>query len=114
MIEKNVEDSVEFYVPEEGLDLHHYLAKELPEGATPKQHRLLKQAVHHLARYHWAAEVLRETAPGLVLDVACGAGYGSFLLAEALPGHTVVGGDYDPRAVAQAKARYSGDNLEFR
>jgi 2-polyprenyl-3-methyl-5-hydroxy-6-metoxy-1,4-benzoquinol methylase len=112
--EKNVDDTIEFYVPHDGLDLRRYLAEELPEDATPKQHRLLKQAVHHLARYEWARQLLQATRPGVVLDVACGAGYGSFLLAEALPDHDVIGGDYDPRAVAHAADAYSRFNLEYR
>jgi 2-polyprenyl-3-methyl-5-hydroxy-6-metoxy-1,4-benzoquinol methylase len=112
--DKNLEETVEFYVPPEGLDVHHYLAKELPEDATPKQRRLLKQAIHHLGRYHWAIQVLKSAEPGLVLDLACGGGYGAFMLAEALPRHTVVGGDYDPRAVAEAASSYSRSNLSYR
>lgn len=114
MTEKSVEETIEFYVPEEGLDVQNYLDKELPEDATPKQHRLLKQAVHHLGRYQWATQVLAQTRPGVVLDVACGGGYGSFMLAEALPDHTVIGGDYDPRAVTHASERYERPNLSYR
>ena len=45
--------------------------------------------VEHLSRYHWAAQF----APGRrVLDVACGAGYGCALLAEA-GAESVVGVD---------------------
>jgi SAM-dependent methyltransferase len=113
VIEKDVEESVEFFVPDEGLDLNHYLAKELPEDASVEEKGALKQAIHHLARYTWAVEVLRETEPGVVLDLACGGGYGSFMLAEALPNHTVVGGDYDPRAVVHATTNYGAPNLRF-
>jgi 2-polyprenyl-3-methyl-5-hydroxy-6-metoxy-1,4-benzoquinol methylase len=112
--DKNLEETVEFYVPPEGLDVRHYLAKRLPDDATAQEQRLLKQAIHHLARYQWATEVLKGTEPGIVLDLACGGGYGAFMLAEALPRHTVVGGDYDPRAVAQAAGDYSKSNLSYR
>jgi SAM-dependent methyltransferase len=114
VIEKNVEESVEFYVPDEGLDVRHYLAKELPDDASVAEKGAQKQAVHHLARYHWATEVLRGTEPGVVLDLACGGGYGSFMLAEALPDHTVIGGDYDPRAVDHARTNFDAANLSFR
>lgn len=101
-------------MPSEGLDVHHYLAKQLPATATTAEKGELKQAVHHLSRYHWATEVLRGSEPGVVLDLACGGGYGSFMLAQALPGHDVIGGDYDPRAVAHATANFSAANLSYR
>ena len=112
---KNVQETVGFDSPEERLDVRHYLAKELPEDAPKKERRLRKQAIHHLARYTWATRVLADRPPGRVLDVACGAGYGSRMLADALPSHEVVGGDHDPRAVSHAKEHYGGPaNLSFR
>jgi 2-polyprenyl-3-methyl-5-hydroxy-6-metoxy-1,4-benzoquinol methylase len=71
-------------------------------------------AVHHLIRYHWAVAVLAEVRPRRILDVACGAGYGSARLAEALPEAEVVGVDLDARAVEQARERYRRPNLAFR
>jgi SAM-dependent methyltransferase len=64
----------------------------------------------HWHRYHFAAPLVA----GLdVLDVACGEGYGSALLATRAA--TVVGGDIAPAAVDHARKRYSGvANLEFR
>ena len=72
--EKAQDETTEFFVPRRGLDLAPYIA-----------HRDV-QGIHHLSRYHWATRVLEEVAPRRVLDVACGAGYGSFLLADTLPG----------------------------
>lgn len=62
----------------------------------------------HLHRYHLA----RSFAAGKdVLDVACGEGYGSNLLAEVA--RSVVGVDIASETVAHARARYSRQNLRF-
>ena len=111
---KDLAETTEFYVPEEGLDVARYIERSLAENATQKQARLRKQAIHHLGRYTWAMRVLADLPPGRILDVACGAGYGSRMLAEALPDHQVVGGDYDARAVDLARKTYGGlPNLSF-
>lgn len=46
-----------------------------------------------------------------ILDVACGAGYGSKLLTEANPWLEMVGVDYDRRAIDFAKNNYSAPNI---
>jgi 2-polyprenyl-3-methyl-5-hydroxy-6-metoxy-1,4-benzoquinol methylase len=46
----------------------------------------------------------------LLLDGACGTGYGSKLLAKA--GHKVTGIDFNEQAIAEAKIQYS-DNCNF-
>ena len=113
-VQKTQEEEIEFFVPEEGFELNHYLNKKLPATATGKQVRLRKQAIHHIARYRWAALVLGKMKPGRLLDVACGSGYGTRILADALPDFTIVGGDYDPRAVKHATATYGGPrNLKY-
>jgi O-antigen biosynthesis protein len=61
----------------------------------------------HLARYRFAAAL----APGRgVLDVACGEGYGTAMLAEA-GADAVAGVDIDQETVEHARRRYG---LEFR
>lgn len=66
-------------------------------------------ALEHLHRYA-LAQLL---SPGKrVLDVACGEGYGSRLLADKAA--SVVGVDLDADAVAHASAKYCLTNLEFR
>ncbi len=94
--------SEQHFVPGKKLDLASLAARGDVNGA------------HHLARYLWALEVLADR-PSLkrVLDVACGAGYGSAMLAERFPGATVVGADADPVAVKRARRRYAAPNLEF-
>jgi SAM-dependent methyltransferase len=64
----------------------------------------------HLARYEFAAKHLR---PGRVLDLACGVGYGTKLLAER-SGGPVIGADLSPEAIAYARSRYAGPRIEFR
>lgn len=56
----------------------------------------------HVARYRWAAQVLPPNSK--VLDLACGVGYGSFILAEA--GHVVLGVDRSPEAIRYARNFY--------
>jgi SAM-dependent methyltransferase len=63
----------------------------------------------HFHRYVFA----RDLVGGLkVLDAACGEGYGTALLATVAASATGV--DISPQAIEHAKARYSGDSLEFR
>ena len=57
----------------------------------------------HLTRYRLACAYIRDGDE--VLDVACGAGYGSFLLAEA--GGRVTGIDRDADILAYAAATYA-------
>lgn len=64
----------------------------------------------HLARYEFAAKHLR---PGRVLDLACGVGYGTKLLADR-SGSPVLGADLSREAIAYARSRYGGPGIEFR
>ena len=95
----------EHFVPVQGLDLAPYAAA----GDVG--------AVHHLIRYAWALECLADVpdlmAHGLV-DVACGAGYGSHAIAKRFPRVRVVGVDYDEKAVHFARQNYRLPNLEYR
>jgi SAM-dependent methyltransferase len=62
----------------------------------------------HLVVYEWIA---RRVGGRRVVDLACGEGYGSALLA----GHaaTVVGVDANPEAFEHARLKYSGPKLRF-
>jgi 2-polyprenyl-3-methyl-5-hydroxy-6-metoxy-1,4-benzoquinol methylase len=62
----------------------------------------------HLAVYEWIAP---RVAGGRVIDMACGEGYGSDLLASRAA--AVVGVDANPEAHEHARARYVRDNLRF-
>jgi SAM-dependent methyltransferase len=98
---KDSATSIEFFTPNLGLELEPYLAREI------------KQGIHHLGRYHWACHVLGSQKPKRVLDVACGSGYGSYMLATTLPEATVIGADYDQRAIDLARASYAANNLRY-
>jgi SAM-dependent methyltransferase len=91
----------EHFVPNRGLELEEYAKNGDLTGA------------HHLVRYLWAVEHLREAPPARVLDLGCGSGYGSFTLAGALPDAEVVGVDYDEDAITQAQRAYARPNLRY-
>lgn len=64
----------------------------------------------HWHRYHFVAPLV---AGRDVLDVACGEGYGSALMARSAA--YVTGADISPTAIEHARAQYAGHaNLEFR
>jgi 2-polyprenyl-3-methyl-5-hydroxy-6-metoxy-1,4-benzoquinol methylase len=62
----------------------------------------------HLVVYEWIAA---RVAGARVIDMACGEGYGSDLLARSAA--SVVGLDANPEAYEHARARYVRDNLRF-
>jgi GT2 family glycosyltransferase/ubiquinone/menaquinone biosynthesis C-methylase UbiE/glycosyltransferase involved in cell wall biosynthesis len=69
----------------------------------------LQTEIEHFHRYYLA----RQLAAGKhVLDIACGEGYGSALLAQVAA--NVIGIDIDAGAVTHAARTYAGDNLSFR
>jgi len=100
---KNNKVKDEFFLPTDGLEISNYIGKK--DVA----------AVHHLIRYQWAIRVLGDMdLHKPILDVACGAGYGSFQIAKNFPEIQVVGVDYDPNAIKLAKEKYVLDNLMFK
>jgi SAM-dependent methyltransferase len=62
----------------------------------------------HLAVYEWIAA---RVAGGVVLDMACGEGYGSAVLAGAAA--SVVGVDGNPQAHEHARLKYTRPGLSF-
>ena len=62
----------------------------------------------HSARYEWAA---RQLSGARVIDLCCGIGYGSKLLAEA--GCTVNGYDIDEGAIAYARRHYAHERVTY-
>ncbi len=65
----------------------------------------------HLERYRFAADYL---TPGATLDIACGVGYGSRLLADLRPDDVrVLGVDLSSDAVGYARERYGDDRVSF-
>jgi GT2 family glycosyltransferase/SAM-dependent methyltransferase/glycosyltransferase involved in cell wall biosynthesis len=76
------------------------------ERFVPGTHGRLE--VEHLQRYALCLELARGRR---VLDIACGEGYGSAMLASVAT--QVVGIDADPSAVAHARERYAHARLSF-
>ncbi len=65
----------------------------------------------HVERYLLAANLLK---PGWrVLDIACGVGYGSFLMAERAPGVSVDAIDVAEDAIDYARRHYAHDNVRY-
>jgi SAM-dependent methyltransferase len=62
----------------------------------------------HFARYLFATRLANRKR---VLDVACGAGYGSDCLARSASSVTAI--DLSPEAAASARASYPADNIQF-
>jgi len=93
----------EHFAPPPGRDVHYYLAHNSRIG------------VHHFVRYMWVARVLADLDnQHLVLDIACGAGYGTHMMACANPDVRFLGIDYDQAAIRAAQRNYRAPNLEFR
>jgi ubiquinone/menaquinone biosynthesis C-methylase UbiE len=65
-------------------------------------------AFEHLHRYYFAKDFIKGRR---VLDVACGEGYGSWILSETAA--EVVGVDIASDAISHARARYAAPNLRF-
>lgn len=63
----------------------------------------------HWHRYLYASNFVEDK---VVLDIASGEGYGSFLLSSS-KARNVFGVDIDPEAVTSAKETYKNENLEF-
>ena len=95
-----------------------YLQSDQPEGVPPLAltgERTLPDVPEenywfrrHLAVYRWIGA---RVGGRRVVDLACGEGYGSSVLAETAV--SVVGVDANPEAFAHARAKYEGGNLAF-
>jgi len=92
----------EHFIPVFGLDLEQYIKRGDLSG------------VHHLIRYIWALRVLPDLPAMNIIDIACGAGYGSYLIAKGFPNVYVIGCDYDQGAIHYARKNYSLPNLEYK
>ena len=95
-----------------------YLQQDQPDGVPPLEltgERTLPDVPEenywyrrHLAVYEWIAARTRFQR---VIDMACGEGYGSNLLAGTAA--SVVGVDANPEAHEHARLRYQRENLRF-
>jgi SAM-dependent methyltransferase len=95
-----------------------YLQRNQPPGVPPLQltgERTLPDVPEenywfrrHLAVYEWIAARVHGRR---VVDLACGEGYGSAVLARTAA--TVVGVDANPEAFDHARRKYAGANVRF-
>lgn len=61
----------------------------------------------HTARYQWAADQIREKRCRTVIDVGCGVGYGSWLIANECPGVRVRAVEKDQDTLLFAAVHYN-------
>lgn len=80
-----------------------------PNGERQIGATLAEIEIGHRARYYWALQHIPDHA--VVLDAACGNGYGAHILTTG--GAIVVGVDVCPQAVEFAKHHYATGNVEF-
>lgn len=83
---------------------------ERQTGATLREIR-----ADHTARYSWAANYLSGwiTPPKYVVDAACGCGYGTAIIADALPHAFVAGIDNSGEALRYAARHWKRQNNAF-
>jgi SAM-dependent methyltransferase len=81
----------------------------IPDNISPEDAPAQLSLQLHLERYHFACKYL---LPGRTLDIACGAGYGTWLLAECSH-HACTGVDISTEAIAYASHRYVHPNIRF-
>lgn len=65
----------------------------------------------HIERYNFAAQFVKKGDN--ILDMACGAGYGSHYIAEHCPDITITGVDISESAIDYAQRNYVQTNIKF-
>lgn len=65
--------------------------------------------IEHLQRYESLEEIVRNK---IVLDAACGEGYGSYLLSRSAG--FVYAIDIDEQTISEARQKYVGENIDFQ
>jgi SAM-dependent methyltransferase len=86
------------------------LERIVPDAARADEATGAEALQLHLDRYRFAATHLTR---GRVLDIACGVGYGTALLAETDGITSALGVDVDGRAISYAAVRYPGERVSY-
>lgn len=87
------------------------LERLVPDEIVGDEHTGDETLELHLARYRFAAAMAR---PGRLLDCACGVGYGTRLVTEAVGAiDEGLGVDIDPQAVEYAERRYADARTRY-
>lgn len=92
--------------------LNGYGKKTMQRGERQISQNLDNIRKDHLNRYTFAADILKKTSPQTVLDLACGIGYGSSILHQAL-NVKVTGIDIDQGSIDYARKYYADGDVEF-
>ncbi len=83
------------------------ILKYTGERYVPEEHGKIE--LEHIHRYIFASQLVKEKH---VLDIACGEGYGSEILARVAS--YVVGVDISNEVIFHAEKKYKKTNLEFK
>ncbi len=62
----------------------------------------------HWHRYYWVLDMAKDKK---ILDITCGEGYGSNIMADAA--REVIGVDLDGETISEAKSRYKNPNIRY-
>lgn len=89
----------------------HSIERIYPNDLNPQNPDDQATLAIHMQRYEFASGLLSDAKR--VLDMACGCGYGTALLAEQNPDKQVTGVDIDPDAIAYAQQHYQLPNLSY-
>jgi 2-polyprenyl-3-methyl-5-hydroxy-6-metoxy-1,4-benzoquinol methylase len=88
-----------------GIINHNSLERWVPGFCSPHTHR------EHVLRYEWVKEFVKDKR---VLDIACGAGFGSYQLAKEGNAARVTGYDIDEKTITYAAIKNKHPKLDFR
>ncbi len=80
----------------------------VPERYVPEQHEISPIVYEHWHRYYFARAFSRNK---VVVDIACGEGYGSQLLSGVAS--SITGIDKDSETIRVARQKYSAPNLKY-
>ena len=90
------------------VEIDDKLIDEQGERMVPAFHQGALVYGEHLTRYESVVDLIKDK---VVLDIASGSGYGSYIMAEKAK--KVYGVDIDRESVAYAKKNYGRSNIEF-
>lgn len=92
--------------------LSNSLERVVPDMMTGNETTGDETLLLHLERYHYAGKHL---VPGTVADIACGVGYGSYLLATQYmqPGSRITAVDIDAASIDYARSKYKHSAIDF-
>jgi 2-polyprenyl-3-methyl-5-hydroxy-6-metoxy-1,4-benzoquinol methylase len=86
------------------------LERITPEKINDQDFFAKRSLLLHLERYHFAT---RHLQPGRILDIACGTGYGTAILASSPETISVTGVDLSEEAIKHARQMHSHHKIRF-